>query len=126
MERKASRLENEEEDDSGASRRRRSVDFDRTIRWGAADKRKRWSVCGGEKRSDLDLETIWEEVLCTAEANHIIHRAEEDEESVGSDEHEDSTDQSDDLHQDSTEEEGHLQDSAEDDDILLEEEEEED
>lgn len=30
---------------------------------GAADKnkRKRWSVCGGEKRSDLNLETIWED-----------------------------------------------------------------
>lgn len=25
------------------------------------DKRKRWSVCGGERRSDLDLETIWED-----------------------------------------------------------------
>lgn len=24
-------------------------------------KRKRWSVCGGEKRGDLELETIWEE-----------------------------------------------------------------
>ncbi|KAI5840550.1 hypothetical protein DFP73DRAFT_184707 [Morchella snyderi] len=27
----------------------------------AADKRKRWSVCGGEKRGDLELETIWED-----------------------------------------------------------------
>ena len=25
------------------------------------DKRKRWSVCGAEKRGDLELETIWEE-----------------------------------------------------------------
>ena len=25
------------------------------------DKRKRWSVCGAEKRSDLNLETIWED-----------------------------------------------------------------
>ena len=25
------------------------------------DKRKRWSVCGAERRSDLDLETIWED-----------------------------------------------------------------
>lgn len=25
------------------------------------DKRKRWSVCGGERRGDLDLETIWED-----------------------------------------------------------------
>lgn len=23
--------------------------------------RKRWSVCGGERRADLDLETIWED-----------------------------------------------------------------
>ncbi|OKL61596.1 hypothetical protein UA08_03161 [Talaromyces atroroseus] len=27
----------------------------------AADKRKRWSVCGAERRQDLDLETIWED-----------------------------------------------------------------
>lgn len=27
------------------------------------DKRKRWSVCGGEKRGDLELETIWEEAF---------------------------------------------------------------
>lgn len=27
----------------------------------AADKRKRWSVCGAERRGDLDLETIWED-----------------------------------------------------------------
>ena len=26
-----------------------------------ADKRKRWSVCGAERRGDLDLETIWED-----------------------------------------------------------------
>jgi hypothetical protein len=25
------------------------------------DKRKRWSVCGAERRGDLDLETIWED-----------------------------------------------------------------
>lgn len=24
-------------------------------------RRKRWSVCGGEKRADLELETIWED-----------------------------------------------------------------
>ena len=29
--------------------------------YGARDKRKRWSVCGAERRSDLDLETIWED-----------------------------------------------------------------
>ncbi|PYH92079.1 hypothetical protein BO71DRAFT_34363 [Aspergillus ellipticus CBS 707.79] len=28
---------------------------------GAVDKRKRWSVCGAERRQDLDLETIWED-----------------------------------------------------------------
>lgn len=25
------------------------------------EKRKRWSVCGAERRQDLDLETIWED-----------------------------------------------------------------
>lgn len=30
-------------------------------RTAAVDKRKRWSVCGGEKRGDLELETIWED-----------------------------------------------------------------
>jgi hypothetical protein len=84
MVRKAARLENEDEEDSALSRRRRSMDFERGgSRWGAGDKRKRWSVCGGEKRGDLDLETIWEEVLNTAEANNsnIIRRDDtEDEE----------------------------------------------
>ncbi|KAL8897028.1 MAG: hypothetical protein Q9207_007423 [Kuettlingeria erythrocarpa] len=28
---------------------------------GRNDKRKRWSVCGAERRGDLDLETIWED-----------------------------------------------------------------
>ncbi|KAK2758968.1 hypothetical protein FQN54_003066 [Arachnomyces sp. PD_36] len=28
---------------------------------GRGDKRKRWSVCGAERRQDLDLETIWED-----------------------------------------------------------------
>lgn len=38
-----------------------------TMRGGAntyvprSDKRKRWSVCGAERRQDLDLETIWED-----------------------------------------------------------------
>jgi len=27
----------------------------------AAAARKRWSVCGAERRADLDLETIWED-----------------------------------------------------------------
>jgi hypothetical protein len=120
MERKAAQLENEDEDDSAVRRRRRSVDFDRAIRWGAADKRKRWSVCGGEKRGDLDLETIWEEALSTAEASHIIHRdEEEDEESDESDESDESGDESD-IHGDSTEE------SDDHEHSLVEEEEEED
>ncbi|RMY75449.1 hypothetical protein D0862_13936 [Hortaea werneckii] len=28
---------------------------------GGAVERKRWSICGGERRADLDLETIWED-----------------------------------------------------------------
>ena len=31
------------------------------IAYGGRDKRKRWSVCGAERRGDLDLETIWED-----------------------------------------------------------------
>ncbi|KAG6012575.1 hypothetical protein E4U43_007728 [Claviceps pusilla] len=33
----------------------------RTLSYGSRDKRKRWSVCGAERRGDLDLETIWED-----------------------------------------------------------------
>ncbi|TPX16615.1 uncharacterized protein E0L32_003556 [Thyridium curvatum] len=33
----------------------------RTLSFGSRDKRKRWSVCGAERRQDLDLETIWED-----------------------------------------------------------------
>ncbi|KAJ4310751.1 hypothetical protein N0V84_010807 [Fusarium piperis] len=33
----------------------------RTMGFGSRDKRKRWSVCGAERRGDLDLETIWED-----------------------------------------------------------------
>ncbi|KAG5949898.1 hypothetical protein E4U53_005658 [Claviceps sorghi] len=33
----------------------------RTLSYGPRDKRKRWSVCGAERRGDLDLETIWED-----------------------------------------------------------------
>ena len=34
----------------------------RTMSSGSSrDKRKRWSVCGAERRGDLDLETIWED-----------------------------------------------------------------
>ncbi|KAL3424716.1 hypothetical protein PVAG01_03997 [Phlyctema vagabunda] len=31
------------------------------IGFGARDKRKRWSVCGAERRGDLNLDTIWED-----------------------------------------------------------------
>jgi len=33
----------------------------RTLGGGSRDKRKRWSVCGAERRGDIDLETIWED-----------------------------------------------------------------
>ncbi|CAG8878157.1 unnamed protein product [Penicillium nalgiovense] len=53
-----------------ASRRRGASDAPNsftTMRGGSggyatrSDKRKRWSVCGAERRQDLDLETIWED-----------------------------------------------------------------
>lgn len=31
------------------------------VGFGARDKRKRWSVCGAERRGDLNLDTIWED-----------------------------------------------------------------
>ena len=48
-------------DESG---RRSSLDVPgerRTLGFGKRDSRKRWSVCGAERRGDLDLETIWED-----------------------------------------------------------------
>ncbi|RKU43826.1 hypothetical protein DL546_007065 [Coniochaeta pulveracea] len=33
----------------------------RTLSFGPRDKRKRWSVCGAERRGDLNLDTIWED-----------------------------------------------------------------
>ncbi|KAI1431661.1 hypothetical protein GGR50DRAFT_54907 [Xylaria sp. CBS 124048] len=33
----------------------------RTLGFVSRDKRKRWSVCGAERRGDIDLETIWED-----------------------------------------------------------------
>lgn len=33
----------------------------RTLGFGGRDKRKRWSVCGAERRGDLNLDTIWED-----------------------------------------------------------------
>lgn len=45
-------------DDSGdEAPRRKGFGFGR----GRNNERKRWSVCGGERRADLDLETIWED-----------------------------------------------------------------
>ncbi|KAJ5130541.1 uncharacterized protein N7515_006580 [Penicillium bovifimosum] len=54
---------------SNANRRRGASDAPNsfsTMRGGMgyaarSDKRKRWSVCGAERRQDLDLETIWED-----------------------------------------------------------------
>jgi hypothetical protein len=43
--------------------RRSSLDVTGSARpsFGKRDSRKRWSVCGAERRGDLDLETIWED-----------------------------------------------------------------
>lgn len=51
-------------DSSSDSKGRSSLDTPvrgRTLSFGSRDKRKRWSVCGAERRGDLDLETIWED-----------------------------------------------------------------
>ncbi|KAI0842028.1 hypothetical protein F5Y06DRAFT_166430 [Hypoxylon sp. FL0890] len=53
-----------EDGDSGDAKGRGSFDVPtrgRTLGIGSRDKRKRWSVCGAERRGDLDLETIWED-----------------------------------------------------------------
>ncbi|KAI1459043.1 hypothetical protein F4805DRAFT_99408 [Annulohypoxylon moriforme] len=53
-----------EDGDSGETKGRGSLDVPirgRTLGIGTRDKRKRWSVCGAERRGDLDLETIWED-----------------------------------------------------------------
>ncbi|GKT48378.1 uncharacterized protein ColSpa_08559 [Colletotrichum spaethianum] len=50
--------------DAGENKSRSSLDAPsrgRTLGFGSRDKRKRWSVCGAERRQDLDLETIWED-----------------------------------------------------------------
>ncbi|CAJ2501720.1 Uu.00g045730.m01.CDS01 [Anthostomella pinea] len=50
--------------DGGDLKGRGSLDVPvrgRTLGVGSRDKRKRWSVCGAERRGDLDLETIWED-----------------------------------------------------------------
>jgi hypothetical protein len=56
--------EESEGSDSSDSKGRNSLDVPsrgRTLSFGSRDKRKRWSVCGAERRGDLDLETIWED-----------------------------------------------------------------
>ncbi|KAF2122665.1 hypothetical protein BDV96DRAFT_639238 [Lophiotrema nucula] len=53
------------ESESGEGQRRSSLDVPggsgRAFGFGKRDSRKRWSVCGAERRGDLDLETIWED-----------------------------------------------------------------
>ncbi len=52
------------EGDSAESKGRTSLDAPfrgRNLGLNSRDKRKRWSVCGAERRGDLDLETIWED-----------------------------------------------------------------
>ncbi|PKS10620.1 hypothetical protein jhhlp_002375 [Lomentospora prolificans] len=54
----------ESSDSSTDSKSRSSLEVPprgRTLGFGSRDKRKRWSVCGAERRGDLDLETIWED-----------------------------------------------------------------
>ncbi|KAL1843749.1 hypothetical protein VTJ49DRAFT_130 [Mycothermus thermophilus] len=51
--------------DAGDSKSKSALDVPirgRTLSgFSSRDKRKRWSVCGAERRQDLDLETIWED-----------------------------------------------------------------
>lgn len=50
------------EDSSGESKGKEGLARGRTLGLGSTrDKRKRWSVCGAERRGDIDLETIWED-----------------------------------------------------------------
>ncbi|GAB7365770.1 hypothetical protein MBLNU230_g7105t1 [Neophaeotheca triangularis] len=65
----AERAESEERGDQ-AGRRSGSLDAPRGQGFGfgrnggsagRGGERKRWSICGGERRADLDLETIWED-----------------------------------------------------------------
>lgn len=52
--------EEEEEEKERESGRRKSVDHTNLGGTARRTGNKRWSVCGAERRSDLDLETIWE------------------------------------------------------------------
>ncbi|KAI4671179.1 uncharacterized protein J4E88_009212 [Alternaria novae-zelandiae] len=51
--------------EDGGDARRSSLDVPesrgRSLGFGKRDSRKRWSVCGAERRVDLDLDTIWED-----------------------------------------------------------------
>lgn len=53
------------EREEAGDQRRSSLDAPegrgRSLGFGKRDSRKRWSVCGAERRGDLDLETIWED-----------------------------------------------------------------
>ncbi|TKA75344.1 hypothetical protein B0A55_05567 [Friedmanniomyces simplex] len=48
-------------DTDGGGRRSVGFGFARTSGGAGNRERKRWSICGGERRGDLDLETIWED-----------------------------------------------------------------
>lgn len=62
---KAEAGESDSEGEGLHSSGRRKGSLDSQGRWrsmgAASNERKRWSVCGGERRGDLDLETIWED-----------------------------------------------------------------
>lgn len=51
--------------EDGGEPRRSSLDVPegrgRSFNFGKRDPRKRWSVCGGERRVDLSLGTVWED-----------------------------------------------------------------
>lgn len=51
--------------EDGGEPRRSSLDVPegraRGFNFGKRDARKRWSVCGGERRVDLSLGTVWED-----------------------------------------------------------------
>ncbi|KAK6430387.1 hypothetical protein LTR95_013459 [Oleoguttula sp. CCFEE 5521] len=63
--RMAERDESGEESGEEEGRRRKSLDSKGSgfgfARGSVAREKKRWSICGGERRGDLDLETIWED-----------------------------------------------------------------
>ncbi|KAF2201588.1 hypothetical protein GQ43DRAFT_448703 [Delitschia confertaspora ATCC 74209] len=61
---KAAAEKEERGEDDEEPARRSSLDVPgsgRSAGFGKRDSRKRWSVCGAERRGDLDLETIWED-----------------------------------------------------------------